>query len=68
MNRIDLTVQRDATRAWLKKLDDIRVGCDSCEYAAVHAQQMLCRKFDAVPPPEVRQAGCDEWVYDQVPF
>jgi len=48
----------------LKRLQSIRVECQSCEhYARSH-----CKKFDAAPPQDVIATGCDEWSYDFIPF
>lgn len=27
-----------------------------------------CSKWDAVPPQDVIETGCDEWTFDEVPF
>lgn len=28
----------------------------------------ICTHWKAAPPPEVKAEGCDEWLYDEIPF
>ena len=42
-----------------------RPMCANC----VHLQTgMRCRLAGAVPPPEVRENGCEAWEFDDIPF
>lgn len=64
MNRNELQATRTALRTVLARLDAIPVRCASCRWQ----EGVSCGKFDATPPPDVVQAGCEAWEHDQVPF
>jgi hypothetical protein len=64
MNRIALHAVRDALAAQLATLNAVTIHCRSC----ASWQEEHCTRFDAVPPPDVVQAGCEEWEWDRVPF
>lgn len=53
-------------RARLRHYEEIEVSCTSC----VHFVQIdqRCKKFEAAVPEEIVVKGCDEWVYDDIPF
>lgn len=42
--------------------------CRTCLMGGVSGGVLHCSKWDATPPPEVIERGCDEWQYDDVPF
>ena len=48
------------------RLNDLpQPSCSNC----VHLQTgMRCRLAGAVPPPEVRENGCEAWEFDDIPF
>lgn len=46
---------------WLKKID---TGCGGCNYLVGGH----CNLWDAPPPSEVIPVGCEQWVYDEIPF
>ena len=47
---------------WRGVLADKR--CGNCtEYV-----QGICHKYQAMPPAGDKEPGCDEWVYDMIPF
>jgi hypothetical protein len=48
----------------LWRLNAIKVACKSCQ----HFDGTRCLQFGEAPPPEVIQAGCDDWEFDGVPF
>jgi hypothetical protein len=54
-----------AVRNWLRDLERIEVKCRTCQH---FGDGKTCNRFDAIPPAEVQAAGCEEWVYDEVPF
>jgi hypothetical protein len=43
------------------------VNCRGCRWSD-KGTPARCRKWDMIAPPEVQSAGCDDWVYDEVPF
>lgn len=43
------------------------VNCRGCRHSD-KGTPSVCRKWNMQPPPEVQSAGCDEWIYDEVPF
>lgn len=63
MTRIELDVQRTALRRMLTTLDAVKVECRTCG-AWVGS---TCAKYGP-PPAEVVPVGCDEWVFDWIPF
>lgn len=64
MNRAELKIRIDLFERELKQLSAIKVECRSCENYA----RGVCEKWQAAPPPDVVQQGCEEWTYDFVPF
>ncbi|RTL34289.1 MAG: hypothetical protein EKK53_26740 [Burkholderiales bacterium] len=38
--------------------------CDTC----AHGGGAHCKKYDMVPPPEVKRIGCEEYEFDNIPF
>ena len=65
MNRIELKTKIELFRRELKLLESIKVGCLSCEHGT---RKGWCDKFEAAPPSDVIDVGCDEYVYDEIPF
>lgn len=65
MNRIELQTKISLFKRELKHLESIPVHCNSCQYGANAGH---CSKFGARPPADVQVVGCDEWVYDGIPF
>lgn len=46
-------------------LESIDTGCLSCDAFDGRG----CKRAGGVePPPEVKQAGCPEWKWDEIPF
>lgn len=41
-----------------------RKSCNDC----LNFQQGMCTEFNAEPPKEVQQVGCESWDWDQIPF
>jgi hypothetical protein len=39
-------------------------SCKDCE----HYSMPECMKHNAKPPPDVVATGCDDWIYDCIPF
>jgi hypothetical protein len=70
MNRVLLDLYRSTLRVELVRLDAIEVCCGTCLQwtAGLSPRTWRCAKFDAVPPPAVQAAGCDEWTFDSIPF
>lgn len=49
----------------VRLLEMNKPSCGSCQHFSMHN---VCKKFDAKPPDEVIQSGCDDWVFDEIPF
>jgi hypothetical protein len=49
----------------LAEIERADLGCGGCLHLG---EGMRCKKWKAIPPAEFRQAGCDEWTWDEVPF
>ena len=66
MNRLEITVTRQALRKQLDLYEGIVTCCHSCE----HYDQRRCVKFGQPPPPEWIKAPheCEHWEYDAIPF
>jgi hypothetical protein len=45
-------------------LDAVSVNCSSCKEWRVGR----CLLADAVPPADVQAIGCEQWIWDEVPF
>lgn len=65
MNKSELAAKVELFRRELRQLEAIKPGCRTCEFCTTEG---WCNKFSASPPPEVKEAGCEEWVYDGIPF
>lgn len=75
MNKAELERQTGAARLahemaekHYRMVASIKVECESCEFFAGLTRARLCQKWGATPPPEVIPVGCEEWVYDLIPF
>lgn len=64
MNGEQLKVQKQALREMLSQLERIDVKCATCK----HTKGVSCMKFDATPPDDVRELGCEAWEFDGIPF
>lgn len=42
--------------------------CGNCEHHRDQPGKTKCAKFNANPPEEVRDVGCEHWSYDEIPF
>jgi hypothetical protein len=60
--QVKINVARREMEFWQNLLQ--RKSCNDCE----NFQQGQCTQFNATPPPEVQQVGCDEWSWDNIPF
>lgn len=56
---------RDALRVELDRLERHAPACTTCLYLDAAKS---CLKFEARPPAEFLSVGCEQWVYDEVPF
>lgn len=65
MTKTELQAKIELFRRELRILEDIKVSCRTCEHGASGG---WCSKFQAAPPAEVQQVGCDEFFWDAVPF
>lgn len=65
MTRIEIQAKIDVFRRELKHLESIKICCNTCEHFA-HAP--VCSKYQSPVPKEVQSVGCDDFVYDQIPF
>lgn len=63
MNKVELLATKNWLKQTLEKMPSPK--CENCEH---HNRISICSLFDEVPPAEIQAAGCDEWVYDGVPF
>lgn len=64
VNTIELHAMKAMHARELKRLESILVACTTCD----NWRNGKCSKWDAAPPPEVVQHGCDDWHYDFIPF
>ena len=65
MTKTELQAKIELFRRELNELQMIKVSCRTCEHGASGG---WCSKFQAAPPEEVQQAGCDDWSFDSIPF
>lgn len=65
MTRIEIQTKIELFRRELRTLEAIKICCHSCEHF-VHSP--VCSKYQAPVPQDVQAVGCDDFVYDQIPF
>lgn len=65
MDRVTLQAMRDGLRLRLSTLDRVKVRCESCQNFQQRGQ---CALAESAVPKEVQAVGCDEWVWDEIPF
>lgn len=68
MKPIEIQIRINVLKGELKVWQDILAGksCRSCIHFSNAPQCALAN--GAVPPPEVKAAGCPSWEYDEIPF
>lgn len=49
----------------LAVLEGVKVECATCRH---FARNGVCSLFNAEPPVDVINAGCESWVWDEIPF
>lgn len=64
MNKQELQLKIELFRRELQDLESISVSCHTCESYSMPE----CLRYESSPPPDVVKQGCDEWVYDAIPF
>lgn len=64
MDRLQLDAMKLALRSGLAKLEAVTVTCRSCSSWS----NERCVRYQAVPPKDVQQVGCESWAWDGVPF
>lgn len=65
MTRIEIQAKIEVFRRELRTLEAIKISCGTCEHGANGG---WCQRFQAAPPEDVQAVGCDDYVYDCVPF
>ena len=65
MNKQQIQMKIDMLERELKITKSIPINCNSCEHF-VHAP--VCSKYKSPVPKDVQAVGCDDFVYDQIPF
>lgn len=65
MNRIELNTKIELFHRELRTLEAIKPNCNTCNFGS---RSNWCDKFQAVPPADVTPVGCDDWLFDQIPF
>jgi len=66
MKKFEIQVKISIARREMEFWQDIlkNKSCKDC----LNFQQNQCAQFNATPPPEVQQIGCEEWTFDEIPF
>ena len=67
MTRSDLHAKITLFAKELQLLQKIDQGCSGCDYSE-HRRDGTCRKWNQTVPVDVRKVGCNEWVWDEIPF
>ena len=60
-----IKIKLDMLSRELSRLKSIKPTCSNC---LNYAQGPHCNRFDAAPPAHILSAGCEDWVYDEIPF
>jgi len=53
-------------RQQLSHLESIGPRCKSCEHFV--AAKGHCKRWNSPVPGDVQATGCEEWLYDNIPF
>lgn len=63
--KVDIIKRIEELRSELNFLESINTGCQKC----INFDRGGCRMASGhTPPQEILEAGCNEWVWDEVPF
>ena len=63
--KVDIIKRIDELKSELGFLESINTGCQKC----INFDRGGCRMASGhTPPQEILEKGCDEWVWDEVPF
>ena len=72
LSKAEVIAARDAIARTKKRLDAIQFRCDTCAHwiriQGSQPVQMTCNRWQRTPPADFQKVGCDEWIYDDVPF
>ena len=60
--QVKISIARREMEFWQNLLQT--KSCKDC----LNFQQGQCTQFNAEPPPDVQQVGCESWDWDQIPF
>lgn len=61
----EIALRLAALKSEIAFLESIHTGCASCD--AFNGRS--CQRAGGVePPPEVKEQGCPEWKWDEIPF
>jgi len=66
MTKTELQLKKDMLEKELSKLNSIKLSCHNCESFAW--PRGYCQRYQSEVPKDVQSAGCDSWVYDEIPF
>lgn len=66
MKPVEIQVKISIARREMEYWQDVlkTKSCKDC----LSFQQGQCTQYNAAPPPEVQQVGCDSWNWDEIPF
>ena len=67
MNKKDVQMLIAEYRKHIKELEEIKTGCKTCQKFN-HDTTSICKLYDEVVPPEIITVGCEEWIFDEIPF
>lgn len=62
MNKLQISLKREMLEKELRQLPN--VACINCQ----EFKSGWCNKYQANPPEDVVKEGCDEWLWDEIPF
>lgn len=65
MNRNDLTDRIAYAERDIAFLKQIKTNCTTCEH---YNASGFCKLHQGKPPAEFVAIGCDDWLFDDVPF
>jgi len=76
MNKAQLVERRNLAKLAMElaqkqylELTAIGPSCANCEnFIGRRGGGGKCSKWDAEPPDDVKEVGCDEWSHDGIPF
>lgn len=64
MDKKEYAYRLDIATREIQLLESCRPSCKSCD----HWRAVVCGVYQEAPPPHIQEEGCDNWVWNDIPF